>query len=283
MTVALIDNGSLESAATRNLRVVATELSATLATTVHPVSWKHSDRMPLAALDGDLPGTTLAPFVRSQLARGERHFIFAPFFISAQGAIGSALRSDLEKLQHEHAETPFTFTFTTGLADAGVIAQIVAARVRETIDVASLDHPPVLVVDHGGPSPASAALRDRLAGEVRALLGSEVVSVTAASMEGGAHAHNHPLLADALVGVSALGPAPTRAHTDVAVALLFLSPGRHAGPGGDIAQICGAAEASNPSLCCHLTDLVGTHSLAAPALAAALRDTLSTLHAPNLT
>lgn len=282
MTVALIDNGSLVPAATRNLRVVATELSVIIETTVHAVSWKHSDRIPLAALDGDLPGTTLAPFVRSQLALGERHFVFAPFFISAQGAIGSALRRDLEKLQQEHAETPFAFAFTTGLADAGVIAQIVAARVRETIGGASLDPPPVLVVDHGGPSPASAALRDRLTGEVRALLGSAVVSVTAASMEGGAHAHNHPLLAEALVALSAPPSSPKPARTDVVVALLFLSPGRHAGPGGDIAQICGAAEDSSPSLCCHLTDLVGTHPLAAPALAAALQNALSNLHAPTL-
>jgi len=134
-------------------RVVATELSVLIETTVHAVSWKHSDRIPLAALDGDSPGTTLVPFVRSRLALGERHFVFAPFFISAQGAIGSALRSDLETLQQEHAETPFAFTFTPGLADAGVIAQIVAARVRETIGVASLDAPSVLVVDHGGPPP----------------------------------------------------------------------------------------------------------------------------------
>ena len=282
MTVALIDNGSLEPAATRNLRVVAADLSATLGLPVHPVSWKHSDRIPPAALDGDPAGTTLAPFVRAHLAAGERQFIFAPFFISAQGAIGSALRSDLETLQQEHAETPFAFTFTPGLADAGVIAQIVAARVRETIGVASLDAPSVLVVDHGGPSPASAALRDRLTGDVRALLGSAVLSVTAASMEGGAHAHNHPLLAEALAALSAHTASPPTAHTDVVVALLFLSPGRHAGPGGDIAQICGAAEAAHPSLCCHLTDLVGTHPLAAPALAAALQNTLSNLHDPNL-
>lgn len=163
-----------------------------------------------------------------------------------------------------------------------MIAQIVAARVRETIGVASLDLPPVLVVDHGGPSPASAALRDRLTGDVRALLGSAVLSVTAASMEGGAHAHNHPLLAEALGALSAPRTSPPPARTDVVVALLFLSPGRHAGPGGDIAQICGAAEASSPSLCCHLTDLVGTHPLATPALAAALQNTLSNLHDPNL-
>lgn len=283
MTIALIDNGSLEPAATRNLRAVALELSASIDEIVHPVSWKHSDRIALSTLDGDAPGTTLAPFIRAQLARGERQFVFVPFFISAQGAIGSALRSELEALQREHAATPFEFTFTRGLAEAGVIPQIVAARVRETIDAASLERPPVIVVDHGGPSPASAALRNRLAEDVRALLGVEAASVTAASMEGGEHPHNHPLLAESLAALATAehaASASPRAHgsLNVVVALLFLSPGRHAGAGGDIAQICGAAETAHPSLLCDLTDLVGTHPLAATALVAALRDTLDNLH-----
>ena len=283
MTIALIDNGSLEPAATRNLRAVALELSASIDEIVHPVSWKHSDRIALSALDGDAPGTTLAPFIRSHLARGERQFVFVPFFISAQGAIGSALRSELEALQREHAATPFEFTFTRGLAEAGVIPQIVAARVRETIDAASLEHPPVIVVDHGGPSPKSATLRDQLADDVRALLGVEAYSVTAASMEGGEHPHNHPLLAESLAALATAehaASASPRAHgsLNVVVALLFLSPGRHAGAGGDIAQICGAAETAHPTLLCDLTDLVGTHPLAATALVAALRDTLDNLH-----
>jgi len=285
MTVALIDNGSLEPAAVRNLRVVAAALSVDAEVTVHPVSWKHSDRIPLSALDGDLPGTTLAPFIRTHLARGERHFVFVPFFISAQGAIGSALGSELEALRQEHAATPFEFTFTAGLADTGVIAQIVAARVRETMAIASLERPPVIVVDHGGPSPTSAALRNRLAAEIGAALDADISSVSAASMEGDEHAHSHPLLAEALAALATAESAPVScsdapASRDVVVALLFLSPGRHAGPVGDVARICGAAEDAAPALRCHLTDLVGTHSLAATALAAALRDTLSTLHAP---
>lgn len=136
MTIALIDNGSLEPAATRNLRAVAQELSASVGERVHPISWKHSDRIALSALDGDAPGTTLAPFIRAQLARGERQFVLPPF-INAQGAIGSALRTELEALQRAHANTPFEFTFARGLADSGVIPQIVAARVRETIAAAS--------------------------------------------------------------------------------------------------------------------------------------------------
>ena len=52
MIVALIDNGSLDPAAHRNLRAVARALTARAGVTVHAVSWKHSDRIPAATLDG---------------------------------------------------------------------------------------------------------------------------------------------------------------------------------------------------------------------------------------
>jgi sirohydrochlorin ferrochelatase len=61
---------------------------------------------------------------------------------------------------------------------------------------------------------------------------------------------------------------------DVVVAPLFLSPGRHAGPHGDLAQICREVHPRS-----HLTELVGTHPLAIDALAGALRTTMSTVHA----
>jgi sirohydrochlorin ferrochelatase len=273
MIVALIDNGSLEPAATRNLRAVAAALSAEAEVMVHAVSWKHSDRIPIDSLGGEEPGVTLATFIRTQLAAGRRQFVFVPFFISAQGAIGSALRGDLEKLRREHSATPFEFTFTTSLADGNVIARIAAARVRDTMATAALRHPSVIVVDHGGPSPASAMLRNELATEIRALLGPEIAALAAASMEGATHAHNRPLLAEQL-------RAPGFAVGDVVISPLFLSPGKHAGRDGDIAQICRAADAANPARRCHRTELIGTHPLAVKALAAALRTTLSNLHAP---
>jgi sirohydrochlorin ferrochelatase len=252
MIIALIDNGSLEPAAQRNLAAVATALSARTAVTVHPVSWKHSDR--------NSDAWTLAPFVRAQVRRGEREFVFVPFFISAQGAIGSALRGDLEKLQRELGG--FDFTFTDGLATRGAIPTIVADRIRAIITEHGLTQPPVVVVDHGGPSATSAALRDQLAAEVRTLLGGEITVLAAASMEG----THRPLLAEQLRSSGFAG-------NTVVVAPLFLSPGRHAGPGGDLARICAASDAQ-----CHIADLVGTHVFVADALAAALQDTLSTLH-----
>lgn len=263
MIVALIDNGSLEPAAHRNLRAVAAALSEQSRTLVHAVSWKHSDRIAAAALD-DTPAWTLARFIRAMHGLGQREFVLVPFFISAQGAIGSALRTDLERLQTDLGG--FEFTFTPGLAAREALVAIAAARVREALTAQRFVRPPVVLVDHGGPSAASAALRDLVARELSTLLGREIGSIAAASMEG---AHP-PLLAEQL-------RASGFAGHEVIVAPLFLSPGRHAGPGGDIATIC--AESGTR---CHVTELIGTHPLVIETLAAALRDTLSTLHDPSL-
>ncbi len=260
MIVALIDNGSLEPAAHRNLRAVADALTEGAGTIVHAVSWQHSDRIAPAEIGGT-PAWVLGNFVRSMHALGQRDFIFVPFFISPQGAIGSALRRDMEKLQLELGG--FDFAFAPGLAETGAIPAIVAARVRESIVARKLRHPPVVLVDHGGPSATSAALRDRLAGEARAQLGLEIAALTAASMEGA-----HPPLLAGVLGT------PGLANREVIVMPLFLSPGRHAGPAGDIARICGESPAS-----CHITSLVGTHPLARETLAVALRAFLSTIPA----
>lgn len=260
MIVAVIDNGSLEPAAHRNLRHVAAALSAASGTTVHAVSWKHSDRIAPDQLDGT-PAWTLAAFVRALHALGQREFLFVPFFISAQGAIGSALRRDLDRLA---AELPdLAFAFTAGLAECGALPAIVAARIRDVRAARGLAQPPVVLVDHGGPSAASARLRDQLAAALRVELAGTAGLVAAASMEG----DHPPLLADQL-------EAPDFAGQEVIVALLFLSPGRHAGAGGDVARICAASSAR-----CHPTELVGTHALAAAALATALQETLSSVHA----
>jgi len=313
-TIALLDNGSLEPAAHRNLRAVAAAIAQRVGVDVHAVSWKHSDRIPASALDG-AGGVTLGPWLRGRLAAGEHDFLFVPFFISAQGAIGSALRRDLELWRREPGG--FEFTFTEGLAARGALPGIVAGRIRETIAARGLRRPAVIVVDHGGPSADSAALRNRIADAVRADLGREIGALAAASMEGAEHPHNRPLLAEQLA-------AAGFDRGDVVIAPLFLSPGRHAGPDGDLARIARAACAGQCSelspdighesgrdalpqtpgsappatasappatgsapratgrdqLRCHFTGLIGRPALVAEPLAAALREIL---HTPSLT
>lgn len=279
MTVALIDNGSLQAAAHQQLRSTAATLAARTGVAVHAVSWKHSDRIRASALADRNSATiavplrpdgrawTLAPWMRAQFAAGERDFVFVPFFVSPQGAIGSALRQDLTALERELGD--FTVEFSAGLASDDSLARIAADRIRQVITDRQLSRPAVIVVDHGGPSAESARIRDAVATAAAQELGSAIGALSPASLEGGEYAHNQPLLVDQLT-VDGFN----RGH--VVVAPLFLAPGRHAGPRGDLAQIARAAEdrLSEPPLRCHFAELIGTHPLAAESLAEKLRATL---------
>src|SRR5208283_5060273 len=96
-------------------------------------------------------------------------------------------------------------------------------------------------------------------------LGGAIGPLLAASMEspdGPDFAFNRPLLAEALA-------RPGFDSGDVVVAPLFLSPGRHAGPGGDLVRMAREAEARTPRLRCHFTELVGSHPIALETLAGA--------------
>jgi CbiX len=265
MTLALIDNGSLEPAAHENLRRVARILGERTGQAVEAVSWKHSDRIAADQLGGR-PAWTLAAWVRDQLGRGNRDFLFVPFFISPQGSIGSALRQELDGLRSRVGD--FTYRFTRGLADTTALEEIAFARTLEV--AAGLDEPAVVVVDHGGPSAESARIRDRIAGAVRHRLAGRVREVQAASMEspeGEAFRFNRPLLAEVL-------SQPPFDVGNVVITPLFLSPGRHAGPEGDLAQIARTATSASPRLRCHFTGLIGTHARAAEALAEELTQSL---------
>ena len=260
MRIALVDNGSLAPAAHLALRAAAAALGGLAGAEVEAVSWRHSDRIAADRLGGT-PAWTLGPWLKGALEGGERSFLFVPFFISAQGAIGSALRGEIDAAL---AAFPGAGArFTAGLAEAGILPGIVADRVREAVAARGLSDPAVVLVDHGGPSPASAALRDAVAAQLRVLLGGGARAVVAASMEapdGERFAFNRPLFAEVL----ARAPFDTGA---VVAAPLFLSPGRHAGPEGDLARI--AAQAA-PGREVTFAGLVGSHPAVAPCLAAAL-------------
>jgi hypothetical protein len=263
MKVVLIDNGSLEPAAHAGLRSAAASIGAAAGTNVEAVSWKHSSRIAASSLDGR-PARTLAPWIREQVGLGEREFLFVPFFISPQGAIGSALGRDLGRLQAE--TSGFSFSFTDGLSSGTALATIIADRVREAAAEQGLRRPAVIVVDHGGPAHASADIRDSVACEARGMLGRDVGPLMAASMESPAgpdFEFNRPLLEEAL-GSEGFDSG------DVVIAPLFLLPGRHAGPGGDLAAIARSAQTRSPRLRCHFTGLVGSHPLAIETLAGAL-------------
>jgi len=273
--IALIDNGSLAASSHRALRAIASELGRLVGEEVDAVSWKHSDQIPSPELGGK-PAWTLRTWVLAQLENGQSEFLFVPFFISAQGAIGSALRADLDSLNDtlvRCGKEGFKARFTAGPGAGPELGRFVAARVKAAAGRLGPSQPAVIVVDHGGPSRISAHLRDAIAREVTELLGPAGPPVVAASMEspdGPEFAFNRPLLNETLA-------TPPFDDGDVIIAPLFLLPGRHAGPGGDLATIARSAESRKPGLRCHFTGLLGSHPGMPALLAESVRGALPRL------
>ena len=65
------------------------------------------------------------------------------------------------------------------------------------------------------------------------------------------------------------------ADSDVILSMLFLSPGRHAGEGGDIAEICTQAMSNSPGLNVVTTRLVGENDAILELLATRLQQALA--------
>ena len=69
--------------------------------------------------------------------------------------------------------------------------------------------------------------------------------------EGEEYDFNEPLL-ERVIGAKGF-------QDEVIVSMLFASPGRHAGSGGDVAQICEKSAADHANLRWCMTDLVAKH------------------------
>lgn len=259
MKYLLVDNGTLAPASYLNLRRLAGEVSERVGATVEAVSLLHSSKIDPAELGGE-PALTWEHYMKTSLEAGEIAFSIIPFFIGPTRALMNYMPERLARLRERYGvfsvcRGPFLFN---GDAEIDIrLAQIAAENVRHCIERKGLDRPPVVLVDHGSPVASVAYVRNYLAGQVSLLLGGEVARVGAASMErreGAEYAFNEPLLEDRLrqAGYN---------EGDVVVGPLFLSPGRHAGDGGDVAQICERAEEDQAGLRCHRADLLGTHPL----------------------
>ncbi len=144
-----------------------------------------------------------------------------------------------------------------------LLAQILADHVCAALGSRQPSSVDVLLVDHGSPLPAVTAVRHWLAEALAALLEQRVgtkIGVAEAVMErreGPDYAFNGRLLAEVLDEVG--GSASPQSPRDVILAMQFISPGRHAGAAGDIAEIVTAAEAKYPGLNVQITQLMGEH------------------------
>jgi len=262
----LVDNGSLEAAAPLALRELAAKLAEKLKLPVEPVSLLHSSAVPAEKLGGRA-AEILEPALERRLAAGQREFVLLPLFFGPSGALTDYLPKRLAHVQGKHPDFSARVAAPLHSADDDRLVRILADQVR----AAGAKIPQVVLVDHGSPARPVVAVRNQLAEQLGKLLGSGHV-VAAASMErrpGDEYAFGDPLLANLL-------RQPGWNDGEVIVAMQFLLPGRHAGPDGDVAQICRAAEAaSGGRLRTTMTALVAEHPLLIDILADRWRTTFS--------
>ena len=250
----LVDNGSREPAATLVLRELAAKLATRLAQPVEPVSLLHSSGISPERLAGP-PAEILGPALERRLAAGQNEFTLVPLFFGPSEALTVYVPETLQRLGKKHPALRVRLAPPLHAAGDGRLARILADLVRAELDVVSAER--VALVDHGSPVAAVAAVRDELARQLAAQLGTRVAVVAPCSMERRPepdYAFNEPLLAGLLA-------TPPWFTSRVVVAMQFLLPGRHAGPAGDVARICREAEAAHPHLHTRMTGLVSTHPL----------------------
>ncbi|TVQ86345.1 MAG: cobalamin biosynthesis protein CbiX [Chromatiaceae bacterium] len=278
--ILLIDNGSRRPEPTQRLRRLASALAEAVGQPVQPLSLLHSSAVPAARLDG-APAALFEPWLRDAVTGGQRSFLAVPLFFGRSRGLAEFIPEQLSMLQQELGEVDLRVADVLCPLPAGeprlvdILTDNLNAVVAQCPPVAPEAGPiEVVLVDHGSPSAEvtavrrwlAAGLRERLVGadapgalaaRLKTPLGA-AVTVTEAVMErrpGAAYDFNGPLLEDLLAARAAAGTPAT-----IAVAMLFLAPGRHAGPGGDIEQICAAFRAQWPGGRICISPLVGDHS-----------------------
>lgn len=242
----LTDNGSKRPAAFEALAGYAAALSARLGRPVTPVSMMHTPTPP-----GATP-RTMKPFLAAELAAGRGAVGVVPVFLGPSGAVTAYLARTVDELAAADPRLDVAVGDFLYRDDEPALVELLLDHIRDA--ARGLDRPEVVLVDHGSPNPAVTAVRDRLAARLAAALGPEVSAVTPASMErrpGPEYAFNDPLLPAVLA-------EPSRRSADVVLAMLFFSPGRHAGPGGDIAEMLAEAAATGGPRVVQ-TPLLGEH------------------------
>jgi hypothetical protein len=270
----LIDNGSLRPSATFGLRRLAAFLSEDTGRTIEPVSLLHSHKIAADELDGE-PATILKRKLRASIAGGKREFILLPLFLGPSRAISeyipevlASVKPDGEDLQVWVADPVCGSKVDQPDKRLAEILRDQVCSVCAERESASIG---VAMVDHGTPAPEVNRLRNAVAADLGVLLKDSSIAVTAASMErrdGAEFAFNEPLLEN-------LNSRMAGMTEDLVVAMFFLLPGRHAGEGGDVVEICQDLLSRQAFSRVRTTDLIGEHPLLREILMDRLEDVLS--------
>lgn len=248
--VLLIDNGSRRAEAVINLRRLAHALSLRLGFPIDAVPLQHADAIPAEALNGTA-AECLPTYLEKRTASGKRDFLLIPLFFGPSRALTSFVPSAFASI--EESAGPIDYSVAPVLFNPAEPSHSLANILLQNLT--SIDdtlQQATIVVDHGSPLPSVTAVRQALVKELKQTIHSPIYEAVMERREGAEYDFNGPLLADRLDELATQNPS-----LSVTIAMLFISPGRHAGDGGDIHEICREAEKAHPGLRISISPLVG--------------------------
>ncbi|MEM8489822.1 MAG: cobalamin biosynthesis protein CbiX [Pseudomonadota bacterium] len=259
MRVFLVDNGSLRPQAVLALRAVATKLAEQTGLVVEAVSLLHSSKIPPQKLEG-APASIVEERLAECTGAGELNILILPMFLGPSLAIEELLFRLIRDAQLTTPQLKVRVAPPLAGNDAECpdirLARILADHVQKTVERDRLSKPVVALVDHGTPHRPVNRLRNAVARQLDGLLEAEVSEVIACSMErrdGDEFSFNEPLLES--IGGGSLS------NKQCVAAMFFLLPGRHAGPGGDVAEICDGLIERRRFRSLHISPLLAFHPL----------------------
>ena len=268
--ILLVDNGSVRAAATRQLRKLAEALSQHAGLTIHPVSFKHANKIRAEEID-NIPAQIFATFMEQQLSQGEREFILLPLFFGVSKALTSFVPEQVALLKQQFGDFELKIADVVyPLPDGDThLVDIVYNHITETARINQLSLDNVVLVDHGSPIPTVTAVRKHLAIEIQKRLGdiSQLDEAVMERREGKQYDFNGDLLESWLTKKAQSG------EKSVIVILLFFLPGRHAGTGGDIVEICEGIMDKYPDLNIAISPLISENERLIPLLHSRLLST----------
>ncbi|EQC31264.1 hypothetical protein SDRG_10869 [Saprolegnia diclina VS20] len=261
----VVNKGSTQPESVLALRDMCRNLSVRFNGCVRfvPSSCILSDTIPLADLD-DVPAVLLQDAVAGVVADHSTtaaKFVVLPVFIGNSDALTDFIPSVLSAFTCQHRFTIARCLVDISKPSENGIAKILASKVRGAI----ADHHGefekkdirVIVVDRGTTNHEVHLSRNLIGSQLTKLLGGAVEKVHTASMErvdDPAYDFNEPLLAHAFETYKISSGL-------VVLALLFLTSGRHAVPGGDIEHVLATTKAAHPNLEVAVTAPIGSHPI----------------------
>jgi sirohydrochlorin ferrochelatase len=254
--VLLVDNGSIRADATKQLRLLAQELSIAAKIKVEPVSLRHADKISVNLLDGEAAQVFLA-FMDEYLLQGERQFIILPLFFAEGRAVTELMTNQLLSLQALYRNFTFRVADVVYPLPKGepLLVDIIFDLMLKTAQGSQLAKKNIVLVDHGSPQQRVTEVRKHLAKAVQEKLSTnrKLAQAVMERREGDKYLFNGELLQDWLTRKAQAG------EKSAIVCLLFFLAGRHAGKGGDIDKICRKVEDEYPTFKIAVCPLIAEH------------------------